>query len=211
MVRVGGVKKPRDEILEYAADYLSGNGRWAYPAYDSYPGSPTDSVGDADLLSICLLNAGQNMITAYYGMQKLIGPMNETLMNPAVVGNFADAGPETLSAIADMFGILDTHPTRHVSKTKLMKVMHRKRPGLIPLFDENIRRCYSELGIKPVPRDRHRLHRDFAVAWLPVLQNDLREQRGFWDEIVNMADPKVPITPLRAIDIVGWFMGRQPR
>lgn len=211
MVRVGGVERPCDEVLEYARDYLSGNGKWAYPAYDSYPGTPGGMVGDADLLAVCLLNAGQQMIPAYYGLQRLIEAMNETLRHPDLAGNFADAGPETLSAVADMFGILDKHPTPHVRKTKLMKVLHRKRPELIPLFDENIRRCYSELGSRPVPAVTGRLHRDFAMAWLPVLQRDLCEQRGFWDEIVSMADPAVPITPLRAMDIVGWHMGRRPR
>ena len=211
MVRVGGVERPREEILEYAADYLSDNGKWAYPAYDSFPGTPGDLVGEADLLAICLLNAGQKMVPAYYGMQKLLDAMNETLQSPSLQGDFTDAGSETLNAVAEIFGILDKYPTPHVGKTKLMKVLHRKRPSLIPLFDGNIRRCYSELGSKPVPSDSHRTHRDFAVEWLPVLQKDLREQRGFWDEVVSLAKPDVPITPLRAIDIVGWHMGRQSK
>lgn len=209
MVRVGGAEMPQDEILKYAADYLGGKGQWAYPAYDSYEGSPADRVGDADLLAICLLNAGQRIIPAYYGLQNLLPAMNNALSNPLLKGNFADATPETLSAIADLFGILDNQPTHQVGKTKLMKVLHRKRPGLIPLFDENIRRCYSELGSMPVPRVRNRLHRDFAMAWLPILQKDLREQQAFWEEIVGMANPQVPITPLRAIDLVGWHLGRK--
>lgn len=35
-----------------------------------------------------------------------------------------------------------------------MKVLHRKRPELIPLFDQNIRRCCSDLGSKPSPGTR---------------------------------------------------------
>lgn len=211
MVRVGGVEKPRNEVLEFAAEYLSGNGAWAYPAYDSYPGTPGRSVGDADLLAVCLLNAGQQMIPSYYGLQGLADAMNETLSHPALTGSFADADSQTLGAVADMFGILDRLPTQHVGKTKLMKVLHRKCPELIPLYDENIRRCYSVLGDRPVPAVKGRLHRDFALAWFPVLQRDLREQRELWDEIVRMADPNIPITPLRALDIIGWHMGRKQR
>lgn len=48
MVRVGGVEQPLDSVLDYAADYLGGSGQWAYPAYDSYPGTPGERVGDAD-------------------------------------------------------------------------------------------------------------------------------------------------------------------
>ncbi|MGP9781787.1 hypothetical protein CQ010_12285 [Arthrobacter sp. MYb211] len=55
--------------------------------------------------------------------------------------SFAEASSETLDVIADLFGILNDKPTKHVGKTKPMKVLHRKRPELIPFFDENIRRC----------------------------------------------------------------------
>lgn len=60
MVRVG-VERPRDEVLKYTRDYLSGNGKWAHPAYASYAGTPGGMVGDADLLAVYLLNASQQM------------------------------------------------------------------------------------------------------------------------------------------------------
>ena len=208
IVTVGGATAPRDKVLEFAGRYLSGAGGWAYPAYDVYPGTPGALVGEADLLAVCLLNAGQNAIPTYYGLQGLMPAMNRALANPALTGNLGDAGSETLDAIADLFGILDEAPTPYVGKTKLMKVLHRKRPELIPLFDENIRRCYSELGDTPVPADRNRTHRDFARAWLPALQKDLRDQMGLWEQIAGMAQD-VAITPLRAFDIVGWWMGRK--
>ncbi|WP_404291010.1 DUF6308 family protein [Glutamicibacter arilaitensis] len=210
MVKVGGAEKPRDEVLEYAADYLSGNGRYAYPAYDAYPGTVSDLVGDADLLAVCLLNAGQKAIPTYYGLQSLIPDMNEVLKRLPEDEPFAEASAGTLDIMADFFGILDDKPTTQVGKTKLLKVLHRKRPELIPLFDENIRRCYSVIGDAPVPPVKSRTHRDFAVAWLPFLQRDLVQQMDVWDKIVGLTNGGVPITPLRALDIVGWDLGRGP-
>lgn len=207
-VTVGGATVPRDEVLEFAGRYLSGTGGWGYPAYDASPGTLGAQVGEADLLAVCLLNAGQNPIPTYYGLQALMPAMNRALANPALTGNIRDANSETLDAIADLFGTLDETPTPYVGKTKLMKVLHRKRPELVPLYDENIRRCYSELGDTPVPADRNRTHRDFAVAWLPALQKDLVGQMELWEQIAGMAQD-VPITPLRAFDIVGWWMGRK--
>lgn len=160
------------------------------------------------MLAVCPLNAGQKMIQN--GMKNLVSPMSDTLMNPALVGDFADAGPDTLSAVADMFGILDNYPMPQVGKTNLMKVLHRKRSNLIPSFDANRRRCYSERGSRPVPGVNDRCHRDFAVAWLPFLQRDLREQQEFWDEISAWPIPWFRLL-LRAIDIVGWLMGRRDR
>lgn len=208
IVRVGGASRPWSEVEVHVKDYLSGTGGWAYPAYDTYPGTPGSEVGEADLLAVCLLNAGQNPIPTYYGLQGLIPAMNNSLAKLPADETFAEASQETLSGIADLFGILDDTPTSQVGKTKLMKVLHRKRPELIPLFDENIRRCYSEIGDPPVPAMKRRSHRDFAIAWLPALQQDLREQEQTWNRIASYAS-SVPITPLRALDIVGWWMGKK--
>lgn len=210
-VWVGSANCESKKVLAYAKDYLSGVGEWAYPAYDSYPGTPGPMVGEADLLAVCLLNAGQKPIPTYYGLKKLIPAMNDALAKLPSEETFSNANPDVLDAVADLFGILDEEPTSQVGKTKLMKVLHRKKPELIPLFDGNIRRCYSEIGEPPVPAVKNRTHRDFAVAWLPALQHDLKSQMEVWEEIVGMAIPGIPISPLRAIDIVGWRLGSKRR
>ncbi|WP_346922779.1 DUF6308 family protein [Glutamicibacter creatinolyticus] len=212
-IRVGGVQASAATLKKFATDYLSGNEEWAYPAYDSYGGAAaSEIVEDADFLAICLLNAGQQPIRSYYTLKRLQGPINEGLSNPLLRGSFRDANEATLEAIADLFGILDNHgPTPNVGKTKLMKVLHRKRPALIPLFDENVRRCYSVLGTRPIPPDRQRTHREFARVWLPAFQADFRSQEHFWEEIAALALPEVPITPLRAMDIIAWYLGRKQR
>ncbi|PRA06906.1 hypothetical protein CQ019_06030 [Arthrobacter sp. MYb229] len=62
-----------------------------------------------------------------------------------------------------------------------------------------------------MPPVKTQTHRDFAEAWLPALQRDVLQQLPVWEEIVTMVDPSVPITVLRALDIVGWDLGRAPR
>lgn len=133
-------------------------------------------MGESDLLAVCLLNAGQKPILTYSWLKELIPAMNDVLAALPSDESFADASPETFDSIADLFGTLDEHPTCRVGKTKLMKVLHRRRPELIPLFDENIRRCYSEIGEPLVPAVKNRSHGGFAVAWLPALHNDVRNQ-----------------------------------
>lgn len=134
-------------------------------------------MDEADLFVVSLLNLGQRENPTYYELKELIPAMSEALTKLPTDETFADASPETFDAIADLFGILDERPTPQVGKTKLMKVLHRRRPELIPLFDENIRCCYSEIGEPLVPAVKNRSHGDFAVAWLPALQNDVRNQR----------------------------------
>lgn len=209
VITVGGRSDSAKNLREYVAEYLSGDEQWAYPAYDSYEGSPTPrAVGDADLLAVSLLNAGQKPVPTFYTFRRILTPINERLENSALHGALEDANDETLEAIAGLFGVLDEEaPTPQVGKTKLSKVLHRKMPNLIPLFDQQVFRTYSEGDGAPLPKDRKRSHRDYVRAWLPLVQEDLNRHRVFWDELTGLAQPSVPITRLRALDIVAWRLG----
>jgi hypothetical protein len=134
--------------------------------------------------------------------------INERLQDSAISGELAHAGIETLEAIVRLFGVLETTPTKYVRLTTLSKVLHRKRPGLLPLFDDNIGYCYSECSAAPVPYEESRSRRDYRLAWLGAVQNDLAQQLPHWKEIAAMA-PGPKITPLRALDIIGWELGNR--
>ncbi|WP_218713018.1 DUF6308 family protein [Arthrobacter sp. BF1] len=202
---VGGRKIPLDDAKAFARNYLSGEGNWAYPAYDAYPGHPGTDVGHADLLAVALLNAHQRPLDSYYGLESLIPLINERLADPALQGSLADANAATLDAIARLFGVLDEKRPKYVSLTKLSKVLHRKRPELIPLYDKNISRCYADEGLDP--RDRSRSWHDYSRLLLAAMKRDLADQIDNWMEIADLAT-HVKITPLRAMDIVGWHLGR---
>lgn len=202
---VGGRKIPLDEAKAFARKYLSGQGNWAYPAYDAYPGHPGTDVGRADLLAVALLNAHQRPVESYYGLESMMPLINVRLTDPALTGTLAEADQGTVDAIARLFGILDEKRPKHVSLTKLSKVLHRKRPELLPLYDRNIWRCYAEGGL--IPKDPSRSWRDYAQLLLVAMKRDLNEQVDHWQEIADLAT-QVKITPLRAMDIVGWHLGR---
>jgi hypothetical protein len=204
---VGGVTIGLDEAKAWAKTYLVDRpGTSAYPAYDEYPGTPGDAVGRQDLLAIALLNVSNNLIPVYYGLEGLLEPINERLNNPAISGGLALANSETLDAIVSLFAILEEEPTKHVQLTTLSKVLHRKRPELLPLFDRNIRYCYSECDGAPVPYEKTRSNAGYRRSWLTALQNDLTSQLSHWEEIAAIA-PGPKITPLRALDIIGWELG----
>lgn len=212
MITVGGLTGEGKQLLDYAKKYLTPGNGFAYPAYDSYRGSNAEEVQEADLLAIVLLNAGQQAIQTHYTLKTLLQPINERMSVLPKDETLATAGTETLEAVADLFGILDEHnDTAYVGKTKLLKVLHRKRPALIPLFDENIRQLYCETENAPVPSDKTRSHRDFARAWLPEVKNDLVRHEELWTQIARESEGTTPITQLRALDIVAWEMGAHVR
>lgn len=202
---VGGRRIPLDEARAFAQNYLLGEGNWAYPAYDAYPGHPGTDVGRADLLAVALLNAHQRPLESYYGLESLLPLINERLADPALHGTLADANQETIDAIARLFGVLDDKRPKYVSLTKLSKVLHRKRPELLPLYDKNISQCYAERGLDP--RDRSRSWYDYSRLLVAAMKRDLTEQIDNWQQISDLAT-KPRISPLRAMDIIGWHLGR---
>jgi hypothetical protein len=208
-LRVGGRTIGFDEAKAWAKTYLVDRpGVSAYPAYDGYPGSPGETVERQDLLAVALLNVSNNPLPVYYGLENLMEPLNDRLNHPALTGGLAAAGPDTLEAIVDLFGILEQRPTKYVRLTTLSKVLHRKRPDLLPLFDDNIGYCYSQCEGAPVPYERGRSTADYRHAWLTALRDDLAGQLEQWEEIAAIA-PGPPITPLRALDIIGWELGNR--
>ncbi|RNL51870.1 hypothetical protein D7003_14815 [Arthrobacter oryzae] len=205
MITVGGFTVPVDKARRMVWEYVSEYGNWSYPAYDGYlRDAPTTDVRQQDLLAAALLNAGQQPIPTYYGLLKLLPEINRRLADPRLKGTLKEAEDDTLEAIAELYGILDEHPQHQVQLTKLSKVLHRKRPELLPLYDENIRRCYFEFGdhvrVEPVKR---RKDKDRMLVWLPEVRKDLRIGVQEWNALAALA-VEPPISPLRALDILGW-------
>ena len=205
-LQVGGARIKLEAAMAVANRYFgSEGGVWAYPAYDSYPGHPGAEVGRADLLAVALLNAHQKPIETYYGLESMMPVVNERMADPDLKGTLAEAEDLALEALARLFGILDEHKPSEVGLTKLSKVLHRKRPELIPLYDKNIRACYVGVG-RPVPRAKDRSWLDYSRLLIHAMKRDLAGQMDEWNMIAALA-PGPTITPLRAMDIVGWHLG----
>ncbi|MFF2842453.1 DUF6308 family protein [Paenarthrobacter sp. NPDC057981] len=208
-LRVGGASVGFDEAKTWAYDYLANDKILsAYPAYDGYPGSPTPTLGPQDLLAPALLNVSQNPVPAYYGLEALMGPLNDRLEALPAEADLATADSETISRLVNLLGVLEEQPTKYVKLVTLSKVLHRKRPKLIPLFDAHIYWCYTLRPEAPLPEQRGRSRAEYRSAWLTAVQKDLHRQLEQWNEIAGIA-PGPQITPLRALDIIGWELGKR--
>lgn len=173
-LRVGGASVAFGEAKAWATEYLVGRpGASAYPAYDGYPGSESELVAAQDLLAVALLNVSNKPLKVYYGLESQLELLNERLQSPDLKGSLRDASAATLEAIADLFDVLEEKPADNVKLTTLSKVLHRKRPGLLPLFDAKIRYCYTDCAGAPVPPKKKRSGRDYRLTWFDHLQQDL--------------------------------------
>ncbi|MHA7300858.1 DUF6308 family protein [Pseudarthrobacter sp. MDT1-22] len=130
------------------------------------------------------------------------------MKHPRLEGSLRDTSPTIREAIADLFDALEEKRANNVKLTTLSKVLHRKRPELLALFDAKISYCYTDYAGAPVPKERKRSKRDYRLRWREEVQNDLDSQHDQWEEIAAIA-PGPKITPLRALDIIGWELGRR--
>lgn len=121
------------------------------------------------------------------------------------------ADPADLDRLGELFAVLDGKGISGARGAVLSKLLHRKRPAFIPLYDKQVGLVYQSGADAPVPAVKDRTWREFTPLCASALQVDLRRDLPYWKEIAALAvDPQ--ITPLRALDIVAWWAERpEPR
>ena len=83
--------------------------------------------------------------------------------------------------------------TRGLAAAMVTKMLHRKRPRFVPIFDSKVAKFYDTTARTP------------WELW-PLLQADLNNARGVLDRLVDgcvTVDGR-PLSPLRALDIIVW-------
>jgi len=218
-VTVGSARLDPSVALGYATQYLAadhaerlerGDKPWAYPAYDAFVGGDPMTISDADLLAPVLLNVRQLSLSAFYWLQLQRPQLHPLLAQIPLDATLEDARDDDLAVLGEMFSVLDGSVRHGVGGTILAKILHRKRPAFIPLYDTRIRSCYGDGDGAPVPRVQNRTWAEFMPLLAAAMREDLRRQPDIWNDIVAKATD-VPITRLRALDIVAWrAAGGQP-
>ena len=208
LVRIGGVEVERELALESASSYLSRRDRFGYPAYDSFgsEGGPWQ-ISDADLVAPVLLNAEMNSRT-FYALEGIRDHLESWLVNVPLDARLIEAGPAELAQLGELFSVLDSDDLPVDARGPLLaKVMHRKRPAFIPLYDRFVDYCYRGADNAPIPKDRKRGWRAFLPLLGQGIIDDLQAGQDFFQQVAGLAKGPV-ITPLRALDIVAWHAGR---
>ncbi|MGY6499923.1 MAG: DUF6308 family protein [Acidimicrobiales bacterium] len=169
---------------------------WAYRYYDLVE-SDSDSVTQVDVLAASALHPGlaRSDLAWFWDRSAELDAWLAGL--PGDV-SLADAEAPTLSRLDELADWSDGPALTLVSK-----VLHRKRPHLIPLVDRHILDWY-----RPVTSER-----SAPKAWaslLRTMQHDLIDNRPTLDAIVHELGDELarPISHLRIVDIAVW-MGAQ--
>jgi hypothetical protein len=189
------VEHPDDVLL----DYIDVRNGFAFPSYDRLVTNGSAELVDADLLAPALIGAEVDR-----GRFALLREMLPALTGVATLPQVAieDADGAAIDAVADLFAVLDEAPYagKGVRGTILSKVLHRKRPDLVPLYDSRIFESYTAPGA--IPRAAHRSWREFLQLLCSQMRDDLRAEQAAFDELVQIAGGE--LTRLRILDILVW-------
>jgi len=199
VVRIGGrqVDDGWDRVARYCGlDWSGGSDEtWAFRYYDSIWGPPDNNVRPIDVMATAALHPSltrSDLTWFHEHRDALIGWLEELPLDVGLAG-------------------LDGHGLRHLAALAswdspvgvplLTKVLHRKRPMLIPLVDRHVLDWY-----RPITGER-----SAAKAW-PGLLRSIREDLDLTNAIFlrSMAAAVEQqtferISDLRVLDIIVWI------
>jgi hypothetical protein len=183
-------------------DYLDPRNGYAYPAYDRLVTNRSTELVDGDLLAPALM--GVDLDRARFSLLREMLPALEGVADLPPVA-LQDADDDHVLCVAGIFGMLDEprYAGRGVRGTIVSKVLHRKRPDLVPLYDSRIFEAYTAPGA--VPRATARSWQAFMALLCMQMRADLRAEAAAFAELEQLAaDHGAPVSRLRILDILVW-------
>jgi hypothetical protein len=188
-----------DQVL---LDYLDVRNGYAYPAYDTLHTNGSADLVDGDLLAPLLLGAHIDM-GRFTLLREMLPALEAVADLPQV--DMQDADDDHVLCVAGLFGILDEprYAGRGVRGTIVSKVLHRKRPELVPIYDSRIFEAYTAPGVIARATDRSWQH--FMALLCTQMRDDLRAEAPAFAALEQLAaDEGTPVTQLRILDILVW-------
>lgn len=187
-------------VIEYLH---SDTATYAWPHYDLLDtGAGPDSLCDGDLLAPVLLNVPMT-IRGFAGLKERRSEIESRLSDVASGVDLVDATDADIAAVGALFGVLDEAAIPDVSGTTFSKVLHRKRPLLVPLHDSKVRDAYVLGDGAPVTRASNRSWAEYMTLIASAMRDDLRLGGHTWTTLGGPRRPSA-LTPLRALDIIAW-------
>jgi len=193
-----------DDPDELLVTYLDPAAGYAYPAYDELVTNSFPTLVDGDLLAPSLLGAHVDL--ARFELLRTMLPDLSAGLAALPPTSLAETDDDGIALVAACFADLD-HPRysgHGVRGTILSKVLHRKRPDLVPLYDSRIWTAYTAPGA--VARSGKRSWVEFMTLLCAQMRADLQAESVELRRLVDVAQEHgATLTPLRLLDILVWM------
>lgn len=206
-VLIGSLTVTNEEARRLIQGYVTAGedgGLFAWPSYDALVTNERPELVEADLLAPALLNAAVG-IRSFSELKQRLPALNEALAGLDVDAHLADGTDETLRAIGACYAILDDRRPYGVRGTTLAKILHRKCPRLVPLYDQLVFACYA--GRLPIEPDRP--WSTYLTLLAAEVQSDLHSFD--WPRLIDRVKVAggLELTPVRALDILARRVASQ--
>ena len=188
-----------DEVL---LDYVDVRNSYSYPAYDNLVTNGSAELVDGDLLAPALM--GVHIDAGRFSLLREMMPALEAVGDLPEV-SLQDADDDHVMCVAGLFGILDEprYAGRGVRGTIVSKVLHRKRPDLVPIYDSRIFEAYTAPGV--LARSTDRSWQEFMALLCTQMRDDLQAEADAFLELQRIAaDAGAELTQLRVLDVLVW-------
>lgn len=192
-----------DDAEALVADYLDPGHGFAWPAYDTLETNGSSTLVTGDLLAPTLLEAHVDP-SRFRVLSEMLPELQSVAALPPVA--LHDADDATIDAVAGLFAVLDTphYHRRGIRGTIVSKVLHRKRPDLVPLYDSRIDAAYRASG--QVPHETHRSWQQFMGLICRLMRADLQRHSDVFTSLQVFARGRgAELTWLRILDICIWM------
>ena len=194
-----------DDAEQLLATYLDPRNGFAWPAYDTLVTNGTSELVSADLLAPVLLGAHVDA-SRFRTLSEMSPHLGGVADLPPVA--LQEADDDVVGRVATLFAVLDdpgyARARRGVRGTVVAKVLHRKRPDLVPLYDSRIFAAYTAPGaIERVPERSWVI---FMGLLCRAMRADLQAESASFERLQgDAAGSGARLSRLRILDILVWM------
>jgi Family of unknown function (DUF6308) len=193
-------------LEEYLTPRRRGRRR-AWPAYDGLETNGQPGIlCTGDLLAPNLLGAPVDLdrMATLTALLPLLQRGLSALPDHATLQGADDAVLDKVAALYDPLDDPDIDD-EDLKGSLIAKVLHRKRPDLIPLYDSRVLTFYRGDAVPPARRGE-RSWREYMQLLVRAMRQDLRDNSEEFTRLAKIAPADGPrLTPLRVLDIVVWM------
>jgi len=192
-----------DSPEELLGEYLDPRNGYAWPAYDTLVTNGSVQLVTGDLLAPALLEAYVDA-SRFRVLFDMLPQLSRVADLPPVT--LREADDSALAQVAGLFDVLDdvAYRRRGVRGTVVAKVLHRKRPDLVPIYDSRILAAYTAPGA--IPAEPSRTWVTFMDLLCRSMQADLQGSAERFAELQAYAGSRgATLSQLRILDILVWM------
>lgn len=189
---------PEDTGFQYLEDYyLPINSGAHFEAVDAY-NNPPDRITGSDLYAVSMLQtpidgkAGVGiLVTEADKVQRLLSNITDEPLGTLSKAQFTEQlGPD--SPVKQLWSLLFRQ--KNVGVTRASKILARKRPHLVPIYDSVVKRVINQ----------QRGDNEWELWWEALTADDYLERRAI---ALREAIDRPDLSTLRALDVLLWYSG----